>query len=57
MSNPFSFQQPGLIRLAVVVEVALCVGHAAVRHADGFYLAGRGDARDALFQIGAGLQW
>ncbi|MNT96254.1 hypothetical protein D3C72_2383020 [compost metagenome] len=36
-----------------MVEVALRGGEAAVGHPDGFDLAGRGNARDTLFQIGA----
>src|SRR5450830_392610 len=54
-----SLEQLGLVGRAVVIEMALGGGDAAMGHADGFDLAGGGDARQAFFQrrataLGAG---
>src|SRR5450830_695842 len=48
-----SFEQLDLVGWAVVIEVALGGGDAAVGHADGFDLAGGGDAREAFIQCRA----
>src|SRR5450830_1636215 len=52
-----SFEQLDLVGWAVVIEVALGGGDAAVGHADGFDLAGGGDAREALFQRRTAAIW